>query len=185
MQSALKPLHHSEDLIQQTAKWYTCHWYALYVRSRHEKFVCDALTKKSIETYLPLREITRNWSDRKKIIHEPLFSSYVFVNLAIKDRWDILNTKGVVRFVGPSAARPVEVCEEDLAAIKKFLHEKVQLDPFPYLKEGQRVYVKSGPFKGTEGFIVRKDEHCRLVLSLDVLMQSVSIQIDQSCIEML
>lgn len=185
MQSTLASFTNQSDAIEKTAKWNTLHWYALYVRSRHEKFVSDELNKKNIETYLPVREVTRHWSDRKKIIHQPLFSGYVFVKVALKDRWDILNTAGVVRFVGPSAARPIEVREEDLKTMQKFLKEKVQLDPFPYLKEGQRVYVRSGPFKGAEGFVVRKEDHCRLVLSLDALMQSISIRIDQANIEVL
>ncbi len=60
----------------------------------------------------------------------------------------------------------------------------MQLDPFPYLKEGAKVYIRSGAFKGVEGFIVRKDKHCRLVISLDLLMQSVSVVIDEACVEL-
>lgn len=185
MLSTLKPRTNLNDEINQTAKWNGLYWYALYVRGRHEKFVRSELEKKSIETYLPLRQVVRHWSDRRKILEEPLFPGYVFIRLALKDRWDVLNTKGVVRFVGPSAARPLEVREEALTSVQKLLAENIQIDPFPYLKEGQRVYVKSGPFKGVEGFIVRKDDHCRLVLSLDILMQSISVQIDQHCIELL
>ena len=67
--------------------------------------------------------------------------------------------------------------------LMKLVGNNIQVDPFPYLKEGQRVYVRSGPLKGTEGFLVRKDKHCRLIMSLDVLMQSVSIQVDEACVE--
>ncbi|MCM8775352.1 MAG: hypothetical protein NC930_03240, partial [Candidatus Omnitrophica bacterium] len=98
-------------------------------------------------------------------------------------RWDILNTRGVVRFVGRSAADPIEVPERDLAAIRRFIEEEIRLDPFPYLKAGERVYVRAGPFKGAEGFIVRKNKHCRLVISLDLLMQSVSVEVDEAWVE--
>ena len=165
-------------------KWNTPKWYALYTRSRHEKFVDGELAKKGIETFLPLRKITRRWSDRRKIIEEPLFKGYLFVRAPFSGRWTVLNTKGAVRFVGPSAD-PLEVPERDLAAVRRFIEEEIPIDPFPYLKEGERVYVRSGPFKGAEGFILRKDKHCRLVISLDMLMQSVSIQIDQACVEKL
>ena len=79
---------------------------------------------------------------------------------------------------------PAQVPEAELFAIRRFMEADMVIDPFPYLKEGQRVYIRSGPFKGVEGFIVRKDTHCRLVISLDMLMQSVSVQLDQACVEL-
>lgn len=164
-------------------KWNTAKWYALYTRSRHEKLLHGELGKKGIESFLPMREVTRQWSDRKKVIGEPLFKSYLFVKMPLRERWTVLNTVGAVRLVGKSAAEPVEVPEHELLAVRRFLEEDILVDPFPYLKEGERVYVRSGPFKGVEGFIVRKDKHCRLVISLDLLMQSVSIQIDQANVE--
>jgi len=99
-------------------------------------------------------------------------------------RFNILNTKGAVCFVTTGISHePVEVPERDLLSVKRFADEDMPLDPFPYLKMGQRVYIKNGPFKGVEGFIVRKDKHCRLVISLDLLNQSVSVQIDEACVE--
>ncbi len=164
-------------------KWNTAHWFALYTRSRHEKLVDRELGKKGFETFLPLRKITRHWSDRKMKIEEPLFKGYLFVRTPLLARFDILNTVGVANFVGQKSGNPVEVPEAELLVIRRFIEADIQIDPFPYLKEGQRVYIRSGVFKGTEGFIVRKDNHCRLVISLDLLMQSISIQIDQSCVE--
>ena len=173
----------SRNLLEGEEKWNALRWVALYTRSRHEKLVERELQKKGIETFLPLRKVTRDWSDRKKIIEEPLFKSYLFVRLPLKERWTVLNTTGAVRFVGKSAAEPLEVPEKELLTVKRFIEEEIQMDPFPYLKEGTRVYVRSGPFKGAEGFIVRKDNHCRLVISLDLLMKSVSIIVDEACIE--
>lgn len=164
-------------------KWNALKWYALYTKSRHEKLVRGELEKKGLETFLPLREVTRQWSDRKKVIEEPLFQGYLFVKMPLRERWTVLNTTGAVRLIGKSAADPVEVPESDLLAIRRFLEQDIVINPFPYLKAGERVYVRSGPFKGVEGFIVRKDNHCRLVISLDLLMQSISIQIDQAAVE--
>lgn len=163
-------------------KWKTARWFALYTKGRHEKAVYQELTKKGIEAFLPLRKITRQWSDRKKIIEEPLFKSYLFVHTPYADRLPILNTAGVVSFVGKKTD-PIEVREADLLAIKTFVDQGIHMDPFPYLKEGQRVYIRSGAFKGVEGYVVRKDRHCRLVISLDALMQSISVVIDESCVE--
>lgn len=172
----------SPPLNAEQEKWKAVRWFALYTRSRHEKFVNDELRKKRIETFLPLRKVTRHWSDRKKIIEEPLFPGYLFVRTPFIDRWNILNTVGVVSFVGKKSD-PIEVPEAELVSIRRFTEQEIRLDPFPYLKEGDRVYVRSGPFKGVEGFVVRKDRHCRLVISLDLLMQSVSVVIDEACIE--
>ena len=158
-------------------------WFALYTRSRHEKLLHRELAKKGIDSFLPLRKVVRNWSDRKKIIEEPLFKGYLFVHIPWIKKLDVLNTVGAVHFIGPRPSEPLEVPEKELAAIRRFVDVDIQIDPFPYLKEGERVYVRSGPFKGAEGFVVRKDKHCRLVISLDMLMQSVSIQIDQACVE--
>ncbi|MDP3919977.1 MAG: UpxY family transcription antiterminator [Candidatus Omnitrophota bacterium] len=159
------------------------HWFALYTRSRHEKVVQRELAKRGIETFLPLRKFNRRWSDRKKIIEEPLFKGYIFTHAALIDRWTIMNTVGVVSFVGPTKARPMEVPEKELLAIKKFVEEDIPLDPYPYLKEGRRVYIRSGPFKGIEGFIVQKGRHCRLVISLELLAQSASVEVDSANVE--
>jgi transcription antitermination factor NusG len=92
---------------------------------------------------------------------------------------------GAVCLIGKSATEPLEVPEKELLAVQRFVQEEIPVDPFPYLKEGKRVYIRSGPFKGVEGFIVRKDQHCRLVISVESLRQSVSIQIDESCVELI
>lgn len=163
--------------------WSVSHWFALYTRSRHEKLANQELQKKGFETFLPLRQVLRHWSDRKKIIEDPLFKGYLFVHTPLRERWNILNTAGVVNFVGNPSRKAVTIPESELSSVRRFVENDIEIDPFPYLKKGMRVYIKSGPFKGIEGFIVRKDQQCRLVISIDVLMQSVSIEIDQACIE--
>ncbi|HTL46791.1 MAG TPA: UpxY family transcription antiterminator [Verrucomicrobiae bacterium] len=183
MRASLTEILESAPTQREDLRWFVPQWYALYTRSRHEKIAAEQLAKKNIQTFLPLRTITRRWSDRKKIIQQPLFAGYLFVHTALDRRWNVLNSQGVVRFVGPSPGNPIAVPERDITAIQRFVKEEIDIDPFPYLKEGTKVYVRAGPFKGTEGFIVRKDGRCRLILSLEVLMQSVSIEIDQACVE--
>lgn len=157
-------------------------WYALHTRSRHEKVVDKGLRKKGIETFLPLRKLTRHWSDRVKKIEEPLFSGYLFVQIPIIRRFDVLKTHGSVCFVSFNSI-PVPIPEKELMAVRRFVEGQITVDPFPYLSEGDRVYVRSGPLKGVEGFIVRKDRHTRLVISLDLLFQSVSVVIDEALVE--
>ena len=157
-------------------------WYALYARSRHEKVVDDLLRRKGIETFLPVRKIKRRWSDRVKLIEEPLFKGYLFVHAPLRRRIEILQTKGVVRFIGHGPL-PTPVQDKDLMAIRTFMENDIAVDPFPYLKEGQRVVVSTGPFRGVEGFLVLKKTKYRLVISLDLIMQSASIEVDAAMVE--
>lgn len=158
-------------------------WFAVYTKSRHEKILRDELSKKRIETFLPVRKVERHWSDRTKVIEEPLFQSYLFVKILWADRWKVLNTVGAVSIVGMSQGKAIEVPQKEIETLQQFVSQDIRINPFPYLKTGERVYVRSGPFKGAEGFIVHKNQRCRLVVSLDLLMQSISIEIDSACIE--
>ena len=158
-------------------------WYALYTRSRHEKITDRELQKRGLETFLPVRKLKRRWSDRTQIIEEPLFHSYVFVRMPPEERFSVLNTFGAVSLVHFGVKTPAVIPEKDIETLRRFVQEEITIDPFPYIKEGQRVYIRSGPFKGVEGFVVRKNQQCRLVISLDMLMQSVSVEIDSAAIE--
>ena len=165
-----------------TELWDVSRWYALYTRSRHEKFVDEGLRGKRIETFLPLRRVKRHWSDRMKEVELPIFSGYIFVRIPLKDKLEVLKTRGSVRFIGFNTF-PTPIPERELEAVRRFVEEEIPVDPFPYLTAGNRVYVRSGPLKGIEGFIVRKDKHMRLVISLDLLLQSISVEIDEALVE--
>lgn len=164
------------------APWDETRWYALQTRSRHEKVVDQELRKKGIETFLPLRKVIRHWSDRTKQIELPIFSSYLFVHIPLIERLRVLQSFGSVRFVG-FQSQPVPIPDGELDSVRRFIEEEISVDPFPYLAAGNRVYIRSGPLKGVEGFIVRKDKHMRLVISLDLLLQSVSVAIDEALVE--
>ncbi len=158
-------------------------WYALYTKGRHEKSVDLELKKKGIESFLPLRKIKRRWSDRVTTVEEPLFSSYVFVKTGGDKATEVIRSKGAVCFVSVNA-RPVQIRPEVIEALKSILESQIAVDPFPYLNAGSRVIVKSGIFKGVEGFIARKDQkRCRLVISIDALKASISIEVDSALVE--
>ena len=168
---------------QRVASLFAEPWLAVRTRSRFEHVVATELEKKGIESFLPLRRVIRRWSDRRKLIDEPLFRGYVFLRAPEESRLRALRTAGVVSFVGQSAADPWEVPEPEMQALQRFVAERLRIDPFPYLKAGQRVYVRSGPLRGIEGFIVRKNSRCRLVVSVEMMMQSVAVEVDESSVE--
>lgn len=157
-------------------------WYVLYAKSRHEKLVDELLRKKGLESFLPLRKIQRQWSDRVKQIEEPLFKGYLFVRTAFADRLTVLQTKGVVRFIGFDSF-PEPVPGKVIFALRRFMEEEIAVDPFPYLKEGDAVIVKEGLFRGVEGFLVHKKGKYRLVVSLDHIQQAASIELDAASVE--
>src|SRR5688500_10904022 len=97
-------------------------WYAVYTRPRWEKKVAAALSKSEIENYCPLNKVERRWSDRKKIIEEPLFTSYVFVRASLKEQTVIRETDGIVNFVY-WLGRPAVIRNEEIDLIKRFLNQ--------------------------------------------------------------
>ena len=158
-------------------------WYALYTKSRHEKCIHFELAKRNVESFLPLRKIKRRWSDRTVTIEEPLFKSYLFVRTGFPRIKDVLNLKGAVGFV-KAGTEPIPIHERVIQSLKNLVQSEVAIDPFPYLETGDRVRVRSGLFKDIEGVIVRKDNRkCRIVISIDALMASVSVEVDSCLVE--
>ncbi len=156
-------------------------WYALYTRSRFEKKLLTELTDRSIEVFLPMREVLSRWKDRKKRIWVPLFPGYIFVHQidTPANRYRVLNIPGAVRFVGTEGhAEPVP--EEQLDAVRRFLETSIAIDPYPYLQVGKRVEVIAGPLKGIQGILVKKKGRFRFVLQVDLIRQAVSVEIDAS-----
>ncbi len=123
-------------------------WLALYTRPRWEKKVHALLTEKGIVAYCPLNKVRRQWSDRVKVVEEPLFKSYVFVNVTEAERTEVRLTNGAVNFIYWNG-KPAQIRDKEIAAIKRFLdeHEEVELVPLE-LKPDQRVIIQSGTFMG-------------------------------------
>ena len=156
-------------------------WYALHTRSRFEKKLLSELTLRSIEVFLPMREIISRWKDRKKKIWVPLFPGYIFVNQVdtAASRYRVLNIPGAVRFVG-HGGRAESIPDEQILAIRKFLEASVAVDPYPYMKIGNWVEVAAGPLKGIRGILVQKKGRFRFVLQVDLIQQAISVEIDAS-----
>jgi len=152
-------------------------WYAAYTSANHEKRVAEQLGVRSIEHFVPLYESERRWKDRKVRLQLPLFPGYVFVRLALSDRLRVLQVPGVARLVGFNGS-PCALPDSEIEALKAGLASGVRAEPHPYLTVGRRVRVKAGPLAGMEGVLTRKRNGARFVISLDLIMRSVAVDVD-------
>lgn len=160
----------------------SAHWYAIYTCARHEKWVAKQLEQSSLETFLPLHRSIHQWKDRKKLVEQALFPSYVFVKIDPAERIRVLQTPGVVRIVdfqGEPAALP----EAEIEALRSGLNQKLNAEPCEYLRAGNRIRVIRGPLIGAEGIFVHFKGKPRVVITLDVLMRSVAVEIDAAYVE--
>lgn len=152
-------------------------WYAIWTRSRHEKQVREQLQQKQFEVFLPTITKWSRWKDRKKQIEWPLFPGYCFVRFDGVERLPILKCDGVVTIVG-NEGHPTPIPAVEIDSIRYLIESELAFDPCPLIKEGMMVEVKAGPLKGVVGRLVRKGSHARLVLSVDLIGQAVSVEVD-------
>src|SRR5271163_990484 len=160
----------------------TSAWWVLYTRHQHEKAVAEMLSAKGFEVFLPLYESLRRWKDRKKLLTLPLFPCYVFVQGGLDRRLQVVTTPGIhtILFHGESVAI---VPEAEIHAIRRAVEGQFRIEPHPFLKCGERVRVTRGSLEGVEGVLVRKKNLYRLVLSVDMMAQSVAVEIDANDVE--
>jgi len=156
-------------------------WYALRTRSRHEKLVRDQLDGQGIEPLLPTIRRLSQWKDRKKEVEVPLFSGYCFAHFSWQDRTPVLMVPGVVEIVG-SRNGPEPVPDEEIDALRKLMAGTLCYDPHPYLREGMAVEVIRGPLEGVRGILLRKDKRHRLVISVHLIQQAASVEIDATAV---
>jgi transcription antitermination factor NusG len=156
-------------------------WYALYTCPRHEKCVAYQIEQRSISCFLPLYRSVRRWKDRRKELELALFPGYVFVRLAPKDRLRVLQLPSAVRLVSFNG-EPAVLPEAEIEGLRRRLSSGC-VEPHPYLNVGRRVRVCAGPMQGLEGIIVRRKDRCRVVFSLDLIMRSVAVEVDESDVE--
>jgi transcription antitermination factor NusG len=128
-------------------------WYAVYTKPRWEKKVSEVLTSKEITNYCPLNRVTRQWSDRKKIVHEPLFTSYVFVRLTDKQISEIRQVEGILNLV-QWLGRPAQIRDEEIETIKRFLNEYNNVQVSKEVAINDAVRITTGSLQDREGTIV-------------------------------
>jgi len=151
-------------------------WIAIYTKSRHEQIVVNELSKKDIESFCPMFKERRQWSDRKKWVHFPLFRSYVFARIHLKENIFVLQTIGVnkiVKFQNKISIIPDQVIND----IKNIVDGGYKIQQVDYFIKGDEVSVVSGPLKGVNGIIQDLKGDSRLIMKVEAIRQAFSIEI--------
>jgi transcription termination/antitermination protein NusG len=157
-------------------------WYAAHVRSRHEKKVAEQLAGKNLDFFLPLYTAEHRWKDRLAKVELPLFPGYIFVHIPLPLRLKVLEVPGVVRLVS-SGGEPVPLRESDISILRQGLTGTSKAEPYPYLKVGNRVRIRRGSLAGLEGILLNKKESLRVIISVELIMRSVSVEVSAGDIE--
>jgi transcription antitermination factor NusG len=157
-------------------------WYALHIRSRHEKRVAERLTSQSLETFLPLHRSRHLW---KNGVHAdvdlPLFPCYLFARASVYDRVRLLQHPGVLGFAA-STARPTVIPDEEIYVLRTATEGR-RAEPHPYLNNGDAIRIVSGPLAGMKGILIRRKQEYRVVLSVEAIMRSIVVEVSESDIE--
>ena len=158
----------------------TSRWYALYVRSRHERVVESGLRGKGYSAFSPFYRTKRKRVDRIAEINVPLFPGYVFCLFDSNKRLPILMTPGIVRVVGPGRPQPVD--DTEIASIRALALSGRPVQPWPFLRSGQRIRLQSGPLMGAEGIFLRVKDEYHLVVAITLLQRAVSVVIERDAV---
>jgi len=155
-------------------------WFLLHTKSRQEKALGEFLIQSAIPFFLPLVRHVRHYGHRKEVVDAPLFPGYVFLRGSRDEAFEADRTKRVVRII--TVADQLQLTNE-LRAIALSLAGNVPLDPFPFLRQGQRVRVRSGPMAGACGMIDRRSKNNRIILQVTALGSAVALEIDAALLD--
>ncbi|MCX6205256.1 MAG: UpxY family transcription antiterminator [Bacteroidetes bacterium] len=153
------------------------HWYALYTKPRWEKKIDAALIKKGIESWCPLQKIEKQWTDRKKIIEEPLFKSYIFVQIGLSEKSKVFQTDGILNFVH-YLGKPAVIKDAEINLIKQYLLEKdvkISLISKEGFDESTKIRVNHGVFMGKVGTVL-KNMKKKIFVKLESLGQVMVVE---------
>lgn len=157
-------------------------WFAVFTVPRHEKRIEAQFGLRGIENFLPIYEKQRRWKDGSKgMLQLPLFSNYIFVRIGCGERVHVLKVPGVISIVG-CGPQPVPISDFYIHFLREGLRYR-KIEPCAYLKEGMRVRIHSGMMAGMEGILLRQKNNFRVVLTLDMIMKSVIVEVDLKEIE--
>jgi transcription antitermination factor NusG len=153
-------------------------WYALWVRSRHERSVAEILSCKGFQTFLPMHRSRRRWSDRIQEVELPLIPGYVFCRFDPTNRLPVMTTPGLVQIVSAGKV-PQPVDESEMRSLMTAVEAGVHLQLWPFLKIGQRVSIEDGPLRSLEGILISTKGSDQLILSISLLQRSVAVAVDR------
>ena len=163
--------------IAGTERERVCRWFAVYTIPRHEKRLADHFGVRQIEFFLPLYRAIRKWKDGSRINLElPLFPNYIFVRISRRERVRVLEVPGVLSIVG-CGREPVPLPDNEIEGLRRGIGS-AKIEPYPYIVVGERVRINAGPLAGMEGVLVRKKNSLRVVLTISMIMQSASVEVD-------
>ena len=152
-------------------------WYVFYVKSRHEQKAEVLLIRDGYTTYLPMVKEVKQWSDRKKKVEEPLFKSYVFVKIRRNQIYDVLQTPSVITYIR-FAGEPAVIRQQHIDLIKDLIINKTKFDiSNKKIKIGEKIKLKSGPFKGQEGVVKQIRGAKRLLINIESINMTLEIEI--------
>ena len=158
-------------------------WYAIYTKSRSEKKTASELAKKGFKVYLPLQKTLRQWSDRKKIVELPLITSYLFVKINLCSYFNILNTKGVVKFINFSS-KPVPIPDWQIDNLKILINsdERIEISTEDF-KIGDHVFVERGSLRGLRGILVEHRAKQKVLVCIDSIEKNILVNIHPACLK--
>jgi transcription antitermination factor NusG len=154
-------------------------WFAGYTAARHEKRIAQHFTQRGIEHFLPQYETIHRWNNGRHRVLLPLFPGYIFVRIALQERLRVLEVPGFVRLVGFNSL-PVPLPDADINSMREALTRGVLAEPYPYLTVGTRVEIRNGPLQGMTGILLRRQNKCRVVISVDLIMRSMAVEVEAS-----
>lgn len=155
-------------------------WHVLHTKSRQEKVVAADLAAMHIAHYLPLVKQVRYYGRRKVKVSMPLFPGYVFLRGSLDQVYAADRTKRIANIISVNAQ---DQLDWELRNLHMALSKDAQLTPFPFLKKGVRVEVRSGPFRGLQGIIEGRAADNRLILQVDMLGRAVSLEIEGALLD--
>lgn len=157
-------------------------WLAVYTTSRHEKTVAGHFAVRQIESFLPLYHTVRKWKNGCNVkLDLPLFPGYIFVRLEPRERVRVLEVPGVLWIVS-AGDKPLPLPEAEVEALREGIHS-ANCEPHPYLVVGDKVRIRTGALAGMEGVLLRKKGILRVVITLDLIKQSVAVEVDATEVE--
>jgi transcription antitermination factor NusG len=167
----------SENVINSPAS--ILPWFAVRVRSNHERVTALHLRSRGLEEFAPTYRTECQWSDRRKEVERFLFPGYVFCRLNPNDRLPVLTIPGVVGLVGFGKA-PAAIPDTEIESVRRTVGSGLLVAPWPFLSAGQSVLIERGPLMGVEGILQEIKKAFRLVVSIQMLQRSISVEVSRS-----
>ncbi len=146
-------------------------WHVLYTMPRWEKKIYASLLRKGLEVWCPLQKVERQWSDRKKVVEEPIFKSYLFIRINDQEKAVTLHTEGILNFVH-YLGKPAIVRDEEIETIKAYLHEKdvkLSLLSKEVFEADTKIKVTQGVFMDQTGTVIKALGRNKIYVSLETI----------------